>query len=611
MLYLQRSLFQYFRFYQLSGFFFAFLLASLTAASVWAGGGPENVFLVVNPQSADSMTIANDYLRLRQIPAGNIFYLPWDPKKEEVDVDAFRNTILKPILEAIRNRRLTAQIDYVIYSSDFPWQVTLHGDVAKFKDKPFPGAGIPKTDLKEAGEEKVAPKGVPSACTPVGSINGMTYLSSFVMQNTPAYFDLQSNHYLRVPIEAQKDKPTLGFRSVWQFGPQGELVEKEGASYLLSTMLGVTAGRGNTVAEILKYLERSAKADGNYQQGTIYFMKNSDIRSTVRDKMFPETVKELKKTGVDARIVDGTVPINRRDVQGVCMGTSDFDWKSSGSSILPGAICEHFTSYGGMMMKNGQQTPLTEFLRYGAAGASGTVTEPYAILQKFPLPLMQLHYARGCTLAEAFYQSVFGPYQLLIVGDPLCRPWANIPKVEISGIKNGDIVKGELTITPTATLPKGGSIERFELFVNGSRAAQCKSGETLKLDTTLLPDGFQELRIVAVENSLIQSQGRAIYNVNTNNYGRKIEVFADPHDVLKSGDKLKLNVKSPGSVGVCIMQNSRIVGRIAGEEGAVEIAADELGSGKVKLQAIGLGKGGPKSHVLAVPMEVDVDLKKG
>ena len=109
------------------------------------------------------------------------------------------------------------------------------------------------------------------------------------------------------------------------------------------------------------------------------------------------------------------------------LGVADFDWKASQSTILPGAICEHFTSFGGDMHAAAGQTPLSEWLRYGAAAASGTVTEPYAIANKFPAPMMQVHYARGCTVAESFYQSVLCPYQLLIVGDPLCRPWANIP----------------------------------------------------------------------------------------------------------------------------------------------------------------------------------------
>ena len=128
-------------------------------------------------------------------------------------------------------------------------------------------------------------------------------------------------------------------------------------------------------------------------------------------------------------------------------------------------------------MTDAGQTPLSEFLRYGAAGASGTVTEPYAIPDKFPSPMIQVHYARGCTLAEAFYQSVYGPYQLLIVGDPLCRPWAEIPQVSATGVEPGATVSGTLTLQPTATLAHGATVDHFELFVDGLRVGECKPGE--------------------------------------------------------------------------------------------------------------------------------------
>ena len=64
-----------------------------------AGGGPENVFLVVNPQSQASLAVANHYVQIRRIPACNLFFLPWDPKAEYTDVDSFRRQILMPILE--------------------------------------------------------------------------------------------------------------------------------------------------------------------------------------------------------------------------------------------------------------------------------------------------------------------------------------------------------------------------------------------------------------------------------------------------------------------------------------------------------------------------------
>jgi hypothetical protein len=47
---------------------------------------------------------------------------------------------------------------------------------------------------------------------------------------------------------------------------------------------------------------------------------------------------------------------------------------------------------------------------------------------------MYVYYAEGATLVEAFYLSVTSPYQLLIVGDPLCKPFSHAPSTDF-GIK--------------------------------------------------------------------------------------------------------------------------------------------------------------------------------
>ncbi|MGA2061398.1 MAG: hypothetical protein ABSG67_13020 [Thermoguttaceae bacterium] len=584
--------------------FFAFFSVCLAPTPAAAGGGPENVLLVVNPKSPDSLKIANYYIHLRQIPAGNVFYLPWDPKVERASIDGFRSQILNPIIETIHSRRLSAQIDYVAYSSDFPWVIDLAGDIQKFEN---PVSVSDNSDKDDFQQPLPGHRTLPMQITPIGSLNGLTYLWQSVLKGEVDYLDPQSNRYTRLPSSQQKSMPTLGFRSAWQFGPHGELLESQGKSYLLCLALGVTYGRGNTVDEILKYLKRSAAADDTHPRGSIYFVKNEDIRSRVRDQLFPQAVKEIEELGISAQIIKGTLPINRNDVQGVVMGTPDFDWKASGSTILPGAICDNFTSYGGIMSNDQSQTPLSEFLRFGAAGACGTVYEPYAVLQKFPLPMIQVHYARGCSLAEAFYQSVNSPYQLLIVGDPLCRPWANTPKVKVSGLKPNYLVKGTLTLSPAATTPSGREIDHFELFVNGSRASLCKPGGVLTLDTALLPDGFHELRIVAVEAGLIQSQGRAILPVITDNHGRKIQVKAASKGVIRPDNPLVIDVDSPGSIGISVLENSRIVGRLAGEKGQIKIEADQLGAGPVRLQTVGLGQGDPSTHVMALPIDVSVE----
>ena len=91
------------------------LLACAWAAVARAGGGPENLFLVVNASSPDSVAVANAYAALRGIPPINVLMLPWQESTESISIAAFRSDLLDPILQAIDGRRLAPQIHCVVY----------------------------------------------------------------------------------------------------------------------------------------------------------------------------------------------------------------------------------------------------------------------------------------------------------------------------------------------------------------------------------------------------------------------------------------------------------------------------------------------------------------
>jgi hypothetical protein len=513
-----------------------------------------------------------------------------------------------PVLFYLRDHELADHVDYIVYSSDFPWAINLDSDIQKFlakaQQEEVSHDVSEENPLKRKEGEKLK---WPKPYTPIGSINGLTYLWQPVMARVGSYFDFQSNHYMRPPDQQRQGSTSAGFRSTRQYSPSGETIAKGGRQYYLSMMLGVTWGRGNSLDEVIAYLTRSAAADATHPKGTFYFVKNNDIRSTVRDQLFPVAVADLATLNVAAKILDGTVPLNKDDVQGLVMGTPVFDWKASGSTILAGALCDNFTSFGGIMYKGAEQTPLSEFLRSGAAGANGTVTEPYAIAAKFPSPLVQVHYARGCTLAEAFYQSVYSPYQLLLVGDPLCRPWADPPQVSVTGVKPNAVVRGTLTLKPTAALVHGKAVEEFELFVDGQRVARGQPGDALSLDSTLVSDGHHEMRIVAVGPGPIESQGRQIIPVVMDNHDRRIEAALTSQGPFRSDATLRIAVRSPDSVGMVAIEGSRVVGHLNGEAGEIAIEAKTLGSGPVQLRIAGLGEGGAVTNVMAQPLNFIVE----
>jgi hypothetical protein len=248
---------------------------------------------------------------------------------------------------------------------------------------------------------------------------------------------------------------------------------------------------------------------------------------------------------------------------------------------------------------------LTEFLRLGAAGASGTVWEPTAQQAKFPLASVQVHYRRGCSLAEAFYQSVTGPYQLLIVGDALCQPWATPPKVEVN-VAAHQQVSGELEIIPKITPAPGKPVGLCEFYLDGKLLVGLPAGRAMKIDTAQLPDGAHELRIVASNGDRIESRGRAIVPITVNNHGHSIELAVSPSAQVTRLDVLKVDAKSAGSSAIRILAHDREVGRIAGDAGTASISAGDLGLGPISLRAEGVDADG---KVLAlsptVPLRIE------
>ncbi|MGI9456764.1 MAG: TIGR03790 family protein [Aeoliella sp.] len=558
-------------------YMFAAILAVSFATPAFAGGGPENLLLVVNQNSDASKAIANHYIRIRHIAPTNVVYLDWQGNLQATNGNRFREEILKPVLKVISERRLAAQIDYIVYSADFPWKIDFRGDFA---------------DLGES-----ASPAFKKQFRPIASLTGATYLWAYAIQKNYAMVHPESNWYVpsasKVNHTACQDCAsvvTRGFRFRYSLkkGGQRTTNPKEGRRYFLSTMLGVTAERGNTEQEVLRYLSRSVAADATYPKGTFYFAKNRTPRSKPRHGCYTGVAARLNAEGAHTQVIDGTLPEDARDVVGLMTGAATVSLEESSVAIQPGAICEHFTSYGAAFARS-SQTKLSEFLRAGAAGASGTVAEPYAIQAKFPLPSIHLHYHRGCSLAEAFYQSVSGPYQLLIVGDPLCQPWARPPTVVVEGIAPDSSVSGVVKIKTKVTPQYRTEAGKCDLFVDG-RLVVSGFPNTLPvpLNTASLPPGSHEIRVVCATDDPLEFQGRAIvpFRVAEGNESGGLTLKISPPTDPPAVGSLRIEVSAAeGTVGVDVLQNQRVVGHVDGPAGNVEIEMAHLGRGPVALWA--------------------------
>ncbi len=656
----------------------------------WAGASACNWVVVVNADSLNSRTVANHYSVARNIPSRNVIVLSNVPNSDQITVDQFRELILIPILKEIDSRGLANHIQGIAYSADFPTAIDIQSDLAAIKNRsPY--------------------------LTPVGSINGLTYLYRMVLAKNPAYIGFESNFFaarpasrlltpifssaeqadelgalikeskheeaakfiesIMLPIDKELTYPMLYLsaqqwalagnepvaikrieqviRAGWSYRDQftkdpsfAALLEnkdfkriiqrcedqpfeylpsrgfdarnfytqntlgvkdpKFGVSYMMSMVLAVTLELGLTRPESLRNLQTSIGADYTYPQGSFVYSKTDDVRTTSRQSNFELAIRNLTSRGMKARVVGRSLPPKGDQCSGLMIGTPHFSWAESGCTFLPGAIADNLTSLGGAMTSN-SQTKATEFLRFGAAASSGAVTEPYSIQNKFPHPMIHVHYVDGLTAAEAFYSSVTCPYQLLIIGDPLCQPYckpprfAATPSSESVSDKQPLLVKLDVDTSENSTEP-----ELLQLLLDGVLRNRTPFEPQLRMVFNASETGAHEVRLVAIARQPLENRFENSCWVSCGEASEQL-VLKGPAQWRYSDEKtLSLEVENNPSTGeVRILHDAEVVGTIAAGSSTLELSPNQLGFGPVRLQA--MCKRADGREIQSLPMEVLIE----
>lgn len=654
-------------------------LICTAAQPLFAGITGENVAVVVNASSSDSITIANHYVSLRHIPADNVIWLDDVPRGNSVSLNDFRDRILKPLLDQINAKKIAGQIQVVAYSAGFPTAVRI-GEHTK--------------RLTDPNQKKYQ--------TPTASINSLTYFYRFVLSDSSDYLGWSSNQYARGrysrhfinPFAGEKRKSFAAAETVAQEGDHaeaGELFEtlaseyptisplrilaaehwlaadeelkalqqldqavasgwtdrrylteaetlrklfkpddaetlsprktrllealqdvpivnqgpmpfaaalewtasgypvssKSGAiPYLLSCVLAVVHPNGNTLDEAIKILQRAAKADRTFPKAAFGFAKTGDVRVTTRQPLYADAIAWLLSRTQEVEIFPSTLPDAKKRYVGMMLGAAWLPLENRRWSFVPGALAENLTSLGGAFGTK-SQTKLTELLAAGAAISSGTVAEPYALVAKFPTPMIYPYYYEGVTAIEAFYLSVTSPYQLLIVGDPICQPFARPPndliRIEAAPPRESkpnaievhwQALPDSLTSTPA---------DRLHLYVLGKLFAAAPPVPDMTIN---LPD-----ELTGMVNCRVVMTGRhptrpAISTRSQIMIGGDVTMPQIQRLRKDDPEKWTLFVDCPGADRIEVVHLGRSIAKFDGESSRLNLTTRQIGNGPVRLQAI-------------------------
>lgn len=548
-------------------------LSLAAAVPAHAGGGPQNVVLIVDPEAPDGLHVANYYRAARGIPPGNVIYMP----PGAANYQAFTRFQLPALKGTLANRQIDDHIDYVVVAPGSSFYIS-----------------APNLVLGNACSHPVGRFAISAAY-------GLAFVEDQILAE--AFSSMSRNHY-HAPDATPRafSSHTAWFNGAPSTSPAGQ-------RFFLGFQLGYTGARGNTVDELLTMIDRSVAADGARPEGTFYYMETEDTRrSGPRVPHFPNAIQELQRLGARAEQLQATLPADRHDAIGVMTGAAGPRIEATDMTLLEGSAADHLTSFAGRF-DTGSQVKLSRWIAKGASGSVGTVEEPCAMRGnpgKFPHPLQYVWYYQGLSLGESYFRSIpWMPFQTLLYGDPLTQPFAGFPTVDVSGVPLG-AASGTVVLRPqaNASSPER-QINALELYVDGVRHSRVGPRSAFVLETDALADGYHELRVVAYEDELVMSQGAWNGSLMVDNLGRSVSLELGPS--MDSDRFYTAVVRADGGdfSELRLLQGARVLAASAEPEAELRLEASRLGAGPVELVAVAEFADG--NLAFSPPASVEVD----
>jgi uncharacterized protein (TIGR03790 family) len=400
-------------------------IAAVVLVFLFGGAGfalePDEVLVIANRQIAGSEKIAEYYCEKRKIPKKNILYLALGYNPEErIRRDDYERYLALPIRRALQ-RRLPGEIRCLVTTYGIPLKVGPRG--------PLPGMGGKINELKglvkqerqriEQLEEDPAldQKQISNQKKQIErKIKQMQLeIDRFTGKETNASVDSELSMLLYHPYELYRWQPNklrgdvlgLGFKTL---------------------MVSRLDGPSSEIA--IGLIDKTLKAEKTGLHGIAYI----DSRGIVKKDIYGHFDQSLRDLAAFIRS-NTKLPVKEEQTgqlfaPGSCPQTVIYcGWYSlkkyvDAFDFIDGAVGYHISSFEAQNLRDpNSRNWCAAMLADGITATLGAVDEPY--LHTFPEP--KAFFAElfgGACLVEAYYHTKpFNSWQLILIGDPLYRPF--------------------------------------------------------------------------------------------------------------------------------------------------------------------------------------------
>ncbi len=452
---------------------FSSLVVSLLAAPALAQTG-DNVLLIVNQASTDSVRIAEHYARVRGVPQTQVVRITVDASADEIDRPVFDSQVQAPIGDWIRRHSAQDRILYIVLTKGVPLRI----------------------------------RGTTGRSGTTSSVDSkLTLLYRRLTGEDPSLIGPLANPYF------------LG---------NGQAAQAKTFSHQEVDIYLVTRLDGYTVDDVLKLVDRGAAP---VRQGRILLDQKASFDETGGNAWLKAAADWMAGHGFGDRVVLETtsrVLTGEKNVLGYySWGSNDpsITMRAFGFDFVPGAIAGMFVSTDARtfheppagwatgpwidrtkFFANSPQSLAGDLIRDGVTGVAGHVAEPYLDGTIRPNILFPA-YLSGFNLAEAFYLAMpFVSWQTVVVGDPLCAPFPR-KTLQPSEIDAGIDSSTELPALFAArrlrvVASRGVNVEAARLFVRAEarRAKDDKAGAQAALEeATALEPRFSAAQMLLAQ----------------------------------------------------------------------------------------------------------------